>query len=110
VGLIADPCLSSSQLRLRDLISDVSEACYYAGWMSDPEFEVWRLLTEGGRWGHGRADELAPILREVATESERQRVWIVWSDRAGCDNEPIDLELWKARYASWRRKHAGTDR
>jgi hypothetical protein len=99
--LIRDPCLSTEQHRLRDLISDVSESCLYAGWAGDAEFHVWRLATEGGNWGHCSATEVRERLVDAIGLAHALGQWIVWSEKDGCDNGPVDLTDWKHRYAVW---------
>ncbi len=109
MGLILDPCLTPEQHRLRDLISEVSETCSYAGWAGDTEFEVWRLATEGGTWGHCSADELETQLAEALALAKELGVWVTWSDRSGCDNEPVRLPDWQIRYATRRAGRSGRD-
>lgn len=99
--LIADPCLSPAQSHLRDLISEISEKCWFAGWMDGTEFEVWRLATAGGEWGRGSAAGLEAELREATALARDLGVWLVWSDRVDCDQEPIGLMEWRGRYDAW---------
>lgn len=106
MGLIVDSCLSPEQHRLRDQISQVSEACLYAGWASETEFAVWRLATEGGSWGRCSATELKSQLNEIKALAHALGEWVVWSDRADCDNEPVDLAQWRIRYDEWRATQA----
>jgi len=103
VALELDPCLTPEQHRLRDLISDVSERCWAASWMSDTEFEVWRLTTEGGSWGQGDVGDLAGLLARVQALAQQLDAWIVPSDHErDCDHEPREQAIWRQEYASWR--------
>jgi hypothetical protein len=45
--------------QLADIVSELSESAYSAGWMVDSEFDVWRLASEGGIWGRIGAGELS---------------------------------------------------
>jgi hypothetical protein len=65
VTLVDDPCLGDDHRRLRDLISEVSQLAYHAGWMNDAEFHVWRLATEGGEWGRTSAEEARSQLADA---------------------------------------------
>ncbi len=100
--LISDPCLSPRQNHLRDLLSEVSERCYHAGWLFETEYEVWRLLEEPRGWGHCAPADLEGILGEIRAVSSELGEWIVWSDSDRCDNEAIDIVSWRERYAQWR--------
>src|SRR5690349_11296056 len=99
--LINDPCLSRDEHRLRDLISEVSEAAFFAGWMEDAEYEVWRLATQGGAWGRTDAEESAGLLTEALSTARRIDRWVIWSERTGCDNEPIPLGDWSSMFRAW---------
>jgi hypothetical protein len=100
--LIDDPNLTPEEHHLRDLMSDISEACYSAGWLSETEFDVWRLATEGGTWGRGDATELQEELAQIMALSRQLGRWIVWFDTKGSDHQAIDLDEWKRRYHEWR--------
>jgi hypothetical protein len=102
MALLNDPCLSLEQHRLRDLISDVSEACWHAGWLDGAEYGVWRLATEGGTWGDCSANDVERQLANAHTISERLGEWIVGADQADCDHIAVDLAQWESRYAVWR--------
>jgi hypothetical protein len=111
MALMVDPCLTAAEHRLRDVISEVSEKAYYAGWMQDAEFEVWRLAHEGGTWGHGTAEELASLLGEGMDLANQLDRWIVWSQLdEECDNQAMPLSDWKRQYTSWREGHPGSVR
>jgi hypothetical protein len=100
--VIHDPNLTPEEHRLRDLLSDISEVCLFAGWYVDTEFEVWRLATEGGSWGRGDATLLREELAQAMALSRRLRRWIVWSPSEGSDHRAIDLDEWERRYQQWR--------
>jgi hypothetical protein len=107
MSLINDPCLTVEQQALRNLISEVSERCWYAGWLHDAEFDVWRLMTEGGEWGRCASGDLDGLLAEIRDLSERLGVWITWNDRRkDCDHEPVSLGAWTKRFEVWSRNRA----
>ena len=78
--LVNDPSLTPEEQRLRDLMSEISEASYYACWMRDTEFEVWRLATEGGVWGRSTAAELQQALEMISALAQNLGKWIVWRE------------------------------
>ena len=104
MALIEDPCLTAEEQHLYDLMSEISERSWYAGWLIGTEFEVWRLAHEGGTWGRGASSELGEDLREIRALSERLQRWIVRPDqpREGCDAESIPLTSWETMYDAWR--------
>jgi hypothetical protein len=86
-------------------MSDISEDCWCAGWLTGCEFSLWDFMTKGGGdWGQGkvRTDSLS-VLR---TLSERCGGWIAWRDDVGNVFVPLDewLNVVKAeqeRMAHW---------
>lgn len=102
--MINDPALTPEEHRLRDLMSEISERCWYAGWEGGTEYEVWRLATEGGRWGDSTALELARELEAIRTLAEELNRWIVWREpmQEGSDHEAMNLAAWRQRYEAWK--------
>jgi hypothetical protein len=92
-------------------MSEVTETAYYAGWLPETEFEVWRLATEGGSWGHCRlASEAQPALGKALNLARQIGVWVVSdTSRQGCENSAVPLEDWQPRFDAWRRVHPATD-
>ena len=95
------PGLTLAQTELAQLMSDISEEQYFAGWLSGLEYDLWALLqdddpdhTSAFRGTHpqdiGRLRELSAVTGG----------WIVWSDHAGCDIEHVPMRQWETLYAS----------
>ncbi len=84
------------------IISDVSEECYAAGWMQHAEYDVWRLMIEGGSWGQRNASEVGEELGALRSLSQRFDVWVTWCDEHG--EEPMRLDDWQRVYGQWRRQ------
>lgn len=82
------------------LISDVSETLYCAGWMQHAEYDVYRLMTEGGNWGMGDAASVCEYLGALTSLSRLYGVWVTWCVEHG--EEPIELDQWKPIYEQWR--------
>ena len=109
--LVSDPGLTPEEHRLRDLISEISERCWYAGWETTTEFDVWRLATEGGRWGRSSSTELADELDVIRSFAEEIDRWIVsrTPEIHDSDHEAIVLADWLTRYAAWRASRERSD-
>ena len=99
--------LTSDERALAEAMSDVSELAYCAGWMQDTEYEVWRLLHEGGSWGQADAEHLAPLLADVRAAFDRAGCWIVWDDEH--EEQPITLGTWRSKYRAWAARHGKED-
>jgi len=89
--------LEPMEVALAQLMSDLSETAYCAGWHKGTEWFVWRLLVEGGTFGQVDVAQVATLLRAIAAVSEAADAWIVWDD---VDDDPkaVPLDEWKARY------------
>jgi hypothetical protein len=90
--------------RLAELMSDISEDCWCAGWMSCNEFSLWRMTidpTTERRYGFGHVtdDQVA----ELKALSERTGGWVIWWDDFSEPAAPI--ETWGERFipmAEWQ--------
>ena len=91
--------LTCEQRALAEAMSEVSETAYCAGWMRDTEYDVWRLLHEGGTWGQANADSLAMELSVVRAALEWAGCWIVWDDEH--EEQPVSLDQWRPMYEAW---------
>lgn len=104
MSLINDPGLTPEEHHLRDLMSEISERCWFAGWEAAMEFDVWRLATEGGTWGRSSSTEVACELDVIRTYAEEIDRWIVLRrpEVRGSGHEALVLADWRARYAAWK--------
>jgi len=94
--------LTADQRALAEAMSDVSERAYCAGWMDGTEYEVWRLLHEGGGWGWVGAEHLVSEMADVKAAFERAGCWIVWDD--DLEEQPITVDDWRQKYEAWPRR------
>jgi len=79
----------SPAARLAAFMSDLSEDCWCAGWLSDCEFALWSLANSGGGlWGMGvvSPDDAARLL----ALSEAAGGWVRWEDGVGAVFVPMD--------------------
>lgn len=82
------------------LMSDLSEACWAAGWLSGTEFDIWALIVgDKDRWAFHPVDVLTDELAAIESVSTAAQAWIVWEG-----NEPVAVPLddWRARYRQKR--------
>lgn len=64
---------------LRQLMSDISEDCWCAGWLVGTEHDLWRLAGQGGgAWGQGSvsAEQAVTLLQLAAALQE----WPTYDD------------------------------
>jgi hypothetical protein len=84
---------------LGQLMSDISEEAYCAGWMDQLEYDLWEAIHGGSR-KYGRAmltDEEVSRLREL---SLRLGGWVWFNDDVGME-EFVELERWRVMYEQW---------
>lgn len=94
---------TSPAARLADRMSDLSEECYFAGWLIGTEYALWELAQAGGgRWGIGVVmPEQAAELIDLANKAGG---WVAWRDGVGCVFVP--MAEWLAECARVARKEA----
>lgn len=105
------PHLTLDQCRLYALMSDISEDCYCAGWMSGNEYRLWAAVTNADDdrdYGQGTiTDQQITWLQNLA---ERAGGWIYWRDDR---REPgLPLGEWGPAYMpidAWRAHFATSD-
>ncbi|MBP0578636.1 hypothetical protein J8I29_04900 [Labrys sp. LIt4] len=86
---------NGAALGLLALMTGISEQCYYAGWMSDLEYDLWQVAPDTS-YGHGTITERqAQLLRLLAEEADG---WWTYSD--GDDPAFLDLASWREKAAS----------
>jgi len=90
--------LTADQRELAELMSDISERCYCAGWLIDLEYHLWDIVSQldftDAHWG-----------QDTITANDRAKLgalaitcggWIRWDDETCETFVPIDE--WKAMY------------
>ena len=83
--------LTPEQFTLYTLMSDVSEDCYAAGWMSGTEDAVWFAATGAPSWAVGHES-----LPQILAIAEHIGFWIEW-DRDAHSPRAVPLDEWRAR-------------
>lgn len=77
----SDHNLSGDQALLAELMSDISEDCWCAGWLSCNEYSLWGMVTNPAaerRYGFSRVED--DQVAELKALSERTGGWIIYWD------------------------------
>ena len=78
-------------------MSDISERCYYAGWMAGTEFVLWKTVVEGPQvWGHGTITE-----EDIATLHHLAQTtggWIAWDENT--EETFLPMPQWLQLYSA----------
>ena len=104
------------QRALYQLMSDISEECYCAGWMAGNEYTLWEMVSDPAaerRYGMGAVEpEQIEEMRAIAAEIGG---WIRWRDDDGEKGLPPSewgsvfipmpewLEMYERRMAEWAK-------
>ena len=84
------------------MMSDLSEDCWCAGWMTDLEFTLWEALTTGARelgWDGIEERDLSRLKHLHAMAGG----WWVW-DKSDTGNRFVTSEEWLAILAERRKQ------
>jgi len=112
--------LTADERALAQAMSDVSEGCFYAGWLGELEYSLWDLATNGAAaaslnpaaskfaWGHCGADELEALLATAIDLAQQCKRWIVWDGDMATDAltkvRAVDLDDWLVMFAAWEQR------
>jgi hypothetical protein len=66
--------------RLAHRMSEWSEECYCAGWLSLCEYEIWDAIGRGVDWDWGQSTVPAAALAEMKALSDACGGWVIWDD------------------------------
>jgi len=96
--------LTPLQRALYELMSEISEDCWCAGWMMGNEFALWDAIVSGDRtYGMDQMDE--GLLASCKALAEQVGGWIEWrDDEHGLPNAEwgpyfIPMADWLAKFA-----------
>lgn len=91
-----DANIKQAREDLREYMSELSEACYCAGWMSGLEYSLWSFVTEGpGRFGMAYVEQ--PEIDKLKALADKAGGWWHWPEEAP-DEQFIAMEEWLAVY------------
>jgi hypothetical protein len=87
--------LSPDQSRLENLMSEISERCYSAGWMQDLEYILWDAVINGQRkYGHGTITKFD--IDELKKLSTTCNSWIYMDDIT--EETATNLDAWSMMF------------
>jgi ribosomal protein S18 acetylase RimI-like enzyme len=105
-GRRALPGLTLAQSELAELMSDISEDQYCAGWLTGLEYDLWALLQSSDAERVGAFSSTHPRdIRRLRELSAVTNGWIVWADHADPDLQHMPLEQWEAHYSAYVLRH-----
>jgi hypothetical protein len=96
--------LNEDQIKLSDLMSDISEKAYHAQWIHNLEYVLWNALLNGERkYGHyvikqAEIDSLV-MLSKVADS------WIYFDDEM--EETALSIDEWKEKFKKDIDKNPG---
>jgi exoribonuclease R len=96
--------LTENEKKLADLMSEISENCYSAGWMLNIEYVLWHAVISGPR-SFGRGEITQKDIDELTRLSNTTKTWIVFDDKD--EETPMPLETWKALFITEVSKDSG---
>lgn len=98
--------LEPLQRALYELMSEISEGCYFAGWLSGNEYTLWEMVAEPSadrRYGMDEVSERdIQQMREISADIGG---WIEWRD----DEQGLPVGEWGPYFISmsdWLEKFA----
>ena len=94
--------LTKNEKKLADLMSDISENCWNAGWMLNTEYVLWHAVTSGPR-AFGRGTITEKDIEELTKLSNATQTWIVFDDK----ETAMPLEEWETLFTNDVSKDPG---
>ena len=101
-GRRALPGLTLAESELAQLMSDISEDQYFAGWLTGLEYDLWALLQASDTGRIGAFSNTHPRdIRRLRELSAATNGWIVLADHANPDLQHMPLDKWEAHYSAY---------
>lgn len=95
--------LNNDELKLAELMSNISEDGYSAGWMPGLEIALWKALNDGDR-NYGRHRISQSEVEKLKFLSEKCNCWILFDDTN--EETSIEIRKWKRKFDEGKRKRA----
>jgi hypothetical protein len=96
--------LTEDERGLAELMSEISEKCYSAGWLEDLEYVLWDAVISGPRdFGHGKITQ--EEIDELSRISSMTKTWIVFDDER--EETAIPLDKWRKQFTEDISKNPG---
>jgi GNAT superfamily N-acetyltransferase len=107
-GRRALPGLTLAQSELAELMSDISEDQYCAGWLTGLEYDLWALLQSSDAERVGAFSSTHPRdIRRLRELSAATNGWIAWVDHTDPNLKHMPLDTWEAHYSAHLLRHNG---
>lgn len=87
--------LDMNQLLLAEVMSGISEKGFYAGWMQDLEYDLWRIIN-GGETLYGHHDVTQAEIGALWSMVRQCGCWIVFDNDT--EETAIALDTWKEMF------------
>ncbi len=88
--------LTEDERLLAELMSDISERCYHAGWMKNLEYAVWNAVILGPRV-YGQDKITLDDIEELNRRANQVGAWIYFDDEM--EETTLSLDKWKVKFA-----------
>lgn len=88
--------LTMKQQKLSDFMSEISERCYYAGWMKNLEYVLWDALFTGQR-KYGQDYITLQEIEVLKKLSKEANCWIIYDSTSG--EAAIEKTLWEDKFS-----------
>jgi len=103
--------LTEPQQQLADTMSEISEFCWFAGWLIGTEYRLWRFMTDPSDdepWGNYPIP--AEYRQRLQQLSDVAGGWIYWNDEpsehpAGHGAKFVPIENWLNMFEDWQQRH-----
>lgn len=85
--------MKTDRQKLQELMEEISEDNWCAGWLHNLEFDLWRIMNEGTQ-RYGKQDVTTKQIRRLKLLSDRCSGWFVFND----DVEFVYINQWRTMY------------
>lgn len=97
--------ITEKHKELARLMSDISEDCWFAGWMGGLEFSLWQIMQNPDDRMHGMALASIEDIERLRALSDEIGAWPAWCNDLGPDDAIDGLYLKWVPLDEWRRTY-----
>jgi len=87
--------LTSDQKHLAEFMSEISERCYFAGWMNNLEYVLWDVLESGQRT-YGQDIITTKDITRLKALSDKSESWICFHPEQ--EEIALTLNVWRQKF------------
>lgn len=111
---MSDTMKTEKKIELALLMSDISEDCFYAGWISGLEYTLWGMTLDPSKNQFGVHEVPLSEIEKVKLLSREIGEWPVWADDDEPGAEDVDglwlkwlpLDEWEKTYSVLEAEYA----